>query len=122
MAPGTRKGWPLLRWPSPYQATSLYAERTLRGGARGYIAKNQPGREFVSAVRRVLGGEVYLSRKMSSWFLERIVIPGAKGVGQQRRAQKGERRARRGIITTKTQRTRRRRDSENIKMGSETCV
>ncbi|MEA3147071.1 MAG: hypothetical protein QOI53_2608 [Verrucomicrobiota bacterium] len=76
----------------------------------------------MSAVRRVLGGEVYLSRKMSSWFLERIVIPGAKGVGQQRRAQKGERRARRGIITTKTQRTRRRRDSENIKMGSETCV
>src|ERR1700730_484643 len=122
MAPGTRKGWPLLRWPSPYQATSLYAERALRGGARGYIAKNQPGREFVSAVRRVLGAEVYLSRKMSSWFLERIVIPGAKGVGQQRRAQRGERGVRRGIITTKTQRTRRRRDSENIKMGSETCV
>jgi hypothetical protein len=44
----------------------------------------------VSAVRRVLGGEVYLSRKMSSWFLERIVIPGAKGVGQQRRAQRGK--------------------------------
>jgi DNA-binding CsgD family transcriptional regulator len=37
----------------------------------------------VSAVRRVLGGEVYLSTKMSSWFLERIVIPGAKGVGQR---------------------------------------
>jgi DNA-binding NarL/FixJ family response regulator len=62
---------------------ALYAERALRGGARGCIAKNQPGREFVSAVRRVLGGEVYLSRKMSSLLLERIVIPGAKGVGQR---------------------------------------
>jgi DNA-binding NarL/FixJ family response regulator len=62
---------------------ALYAERAFRGGARGYIAKNQPGREFVSAVRRVLGGEVYLSRKMSSLFLERIIIPGAKGMGRR---------------------------------------
>jgi DNA-binding NarL/FixJ family response regulator len=57
---------------------ALYAERALRGGARGYIAKNQSGKEFVSAVRRVLEGEVYLSGKLSSLFLERVAISGAK--------------------------------------------
>jgi DNA-binding NarL/FixJ family response regulator len=61
----------------------LYAERALRGGARGYIAKNQTGTEFVSAVRRVLGGEVYLSGKLSSLFLERVAIPKAKNVGRR---------------------------------------
>ena len=64
---------------------ALYAERALRGGARGYIAKNQSGKEFVSAVRRVLGGEVYLSGKMSSLFLERIASPGSKSIGRRSR-------------------------------------
>src|SRR5438105_8631692 len=40
---------------------SLYAERALRAGATGYITKNQGAEEVLSAIRRVLAGDVYLS-------------------------------------------------------------
>ena len=42
----------------------LYAERTLRAGATGYITKHQPASEFLFAIRRVLAGEVYLSENL----------------------------------------------------------
>ena len=45
---------------------SLYAERAIRGGATGYIAKHQPADEVLLAVRRVLAGEIYFSEKMTS--------------------------------------------------------
>ena len=48
----------------------LYAERVLRAGARGYITKNQASLEVMSAIRKVLGGEVYLTPRMSSRILE----------------------------------------------------
>ena len=48
---------------------SLYAERALRAGANGYVTKRQPAAEVVSAIRRVLAGEVYLSEKMTAGFL-----------------------------------------------------
>ena len=48
---------------------ALYGERALRAGATGYITKQQPAFEFISAVRRVLAGEVYLPEKMRSFFL-----------------------------------------------------
>src|SRR6266436_10411132 len=40
---------------------SLYAERDLRAGATGYITKNQGAEEILSAIRRVLTGDIYLS-------------------------------------------------------------
>ena len=51
---------------------SIYAERVLRVGARGYIMKEAAPAELVSAIRRVLSGEIYLSRKMGSKILERV--------------------------------------------------
>ncbi len=51
---------------------SLYAERALRAGAGGYITKNQGANEILSAIRQVLGGEVYLSQQMTSGFLKRL--------------------------------------------------
>jgi DNA-binding NarL/FixJ family response regulator len=57
---------------------SIYAERALRAGASGYITKHQLASEFLFAVRRVLAGEVYLSEKMRSFFLKRIVTAGVK--------------------------------------------
>jgi DNA-binding NarL/FixJ family response regulator len=62
---------------------SLYAERALRAGATGYITKHQPASEFLFAVRRVLAGEVYLSEKMRSFFLKRIVTIGVKSAGRE---------------------------------------
>jgi DNA-binding NarL/FixJ family response regulator len=61
----------------------LYAERALHAGAIGYITKHQPASEFLFAVRRVLAGEVYLSEKMRSFFLKRIITTGVKSVGRE---------------------------------------
>jgi DNA-binding NarL/FixJ family response regulator len=38
----------------------IYAERVLRGGARGYIMKQEGGNKFLQAIRQVLAGQVYL--------------------------------------------------------------
>jgi DNA-binding NarL/FixJ family response regulator len=43
---------------------SLYAERAVRAGARGYVMKQTPTAEVLNAVRRVLDGELYLSSQM----------------------------------------------------------
>jgi DNA-binding NarL/FixJ family response regulator len=40
---------------------SLYAERALRAGARGYVMKQAPTSEVMKAIRQVLAGELYLS-------------------------------------------------------------
>jgi DNA-binding NarL/FixJ family response regulator len=45
---------------------SLYAERALRAGARGYISKDEPPERVVAAVRKVLQGETYLSPQMTA--------------------------------------------------------
>jgi DNA-binding NarL/FixJ family response regulator len=49
---------------------SLYAERALRAGARGYLMKEAAAEHLIRAVRRVLGGDIYLSDKMASVMLE----------------------------------------------------
>lgn len=49
---------------------SLYAERALRAGARGYLMKEAAADNLIRAVRRVLGGDIYLSEKMASVMLE----------------------------------------------------
>jgi DNA-binding NarL/FixJ family response regulator len=51
---------------------SLYAERALRAGARGYLMKNEAGEVVVSAIRRVLSGELYLSDPVKGKMLGRL--------------------------------------------------
>lgn len=51
---------------------SVYAERALRAGARGYVTKKQASRTVLIALRRVLAGEVYLSEEMSQAILNRV--------------------------------------------------
>lgn len=48
---------------------AFYAERVLRAGAKGYIMKHQATSQVLVAIRRILGGEVYLSDVMSSKIL-----------------------------------------------------
>ncbi len=50
----------------------FYAERVLRAGAKGYIMKQQATDQILTAIRRVLGGEVYLSDAMSSKILRNV--------------------------------------------------
>jgi DNA-binding NarL/FixJ family response regulator len=59
---------------------SLYAERVLRAGARGYIMKQEGGKKLMEAIRHVLSGKIYLSEKMSTAILESFSSRGAEGV------------------------------------------
>src|SRR5271170_6436448 len=52
---------------------SLYAERALRDGASGYIMKQEATERVLVAIRRILGGEIYLSDRMASRMLHRFV-------------------------------------------------
>ncbi|MGN6369207.1 MAG: response regulator transcription factor [Phycisphaerae bacterium] len=52
---------------------SLYAERALRAGARGYVMKQEAPQILLGAIRKVLKGEVYVSDKMSAVLLQRMV-------------------------------------------------
>ena len=51
---------------------SVYAERALRAGARGYVMKQEPGEVLLTAIREVLKGNVYLSKQMHDKLLKRI--------------------------------------------------
>jgi DNA-binding NarL/FixJ family response regulator len=52
---------------------SLYAERALRAGARGYLMKQAPPDQVVTAIRQVLRGERYLSSAASLLLLNSFV-------------------------------------------------
>src|SRR6185369_5144860 len=51
---------------------SLYAERVLRAGGRGYIMKQEGGKQIMQAIRQVLSGQIYVSPKMSASILETL--------------------------------------------------
>ena len=51
---------------------SLYAERVLRAGARGYIMKHEGGDDIIRAIRQVLSGKLYVSEQMSARILEGV--------------------------------------------------
>jgi DNA-binding NarL/FixJ family response regulator len=50
---------------------SLYAERVLAAGARGYITKHENSDALLAAVRTVLSGEIHLSSKMTAHILKK---------------------------------------------------
>ena len=52
---------------------TVYAERALRAGARGYVMKQEPAEIVVSAIREVLKGNIYLSTNMQTKLLNRMV-------------------------------------------------
>ena len=52
---------------------TLYAERVLAAGARGYINKQEAQDRIIHAIRQVLGGKVYLSQNMTERLLNGLV-------------------------------------------------
>jgi DNA-binding NarL/FixJ family response regulator len=44
---------------------SIFADRALRAGAHGYVMKNAPKRELVTAIREITRGEIYVSRDVA---------------------------------------------------------
>jgi len=49
---------------------TLYAERALRAGAKGYVMKDADGPTFLAAIRRVLSDQVYISERLASRVLD----------------------------------------------------
>jgi DNA-binding NarL/FixJ family response regulator len=66
------------RWPGLLMLVvsmhdeSLYAERVIRAGARGYITKQEATRSILRAIRRVLAGEIFLNETISSQIIGRL--------------------------------------------------
>ncbi len=52
---------------------TLYAERVLAAGARGYINKQEAQESIIQAIRQVLSGKVYLSQHMTERLLRSMV-------------------------------------------------
>lgn len=52
---------------------SLYAERALRAGAMGYVMKHEPAKTVKAAIHKVLAGDMYLSEKMSTSVINRLL-------------------------------------------------
>jgi len=51
---------------------ALYAERALRAGAKGYVMKQEPTEHVMQAIRKILAGEVYLSKAMNARMLHKL--------------------------------------------------
>ena len=52
---------------------SLYAERALRAGARGYVMKREAAKKVIEAIRCVLAGQLYVSDKIAALMAEKFV-------------------------------------------------
>jgi len=53
---------------------SFYVERVLRMGVRGYLCKEEASDQVLLAIRRVLGGDIYLSDAMSTRLIGKLVV------------------------------------------------
>lgn len=66
------------RWPTQLMLVvsmhdeSLYAERVLRAGARGYITKQEATRSILDAIRLVLAGNIYLNSAIATQIIRRL--------------------------------------------------
>ena len=62
---------------------SLYAERSMRAGARGYVTKKETTKKILLAIRQVLEGKVYVSGQFAESVAARFLEgkkPGASPV------------------------------------------
>lgn len=51
---------------------SVYAERALRAGARGYITKQEAEENIIQAIHSVLAGKTYVSESTSESLIQRL--------------------------------------------------
>jgi len=59
---------------------SLYAERVIRAGAKGYITKDEASDKVMQAIRKVVTGEIYLSEGITARILKNVM--DGKGAGE----------------------------------------
>jgi DNA-binding NarL/FixJ family response regulator len=51
---------------------TMYAERALRAGARGYLNKQEATKKVIPALRQVLAGKVFVSDAMAAGILQKV--------------------------------------------------
>jgi DNA-binding NarL/FixJ family response regulator len=59
---------------------TLYAERALRAGAKGYVMKREPPQRLLQALRKVLQGGLCFSEDVTARMLERVSRAQSKEV------------------------------------------
>lgn len=60
---------------------TLYAERVIRAGGRGYIMKQEGPEKVIQAIRKVLAGGISVSERISSLILD--ALAGSQGPQQE---------------------------------------
>jgi DNA-binding NarL/FixJ family response regulator len=58
---------------------SVYAERALKAGARGYIMKEAAATHLLGAIQTILSGQIYVSKQMSQLIVEMFTGKKRKG-------------------------------------------
>ncbi|MFP4229089.1 MAG: response regulator [Salinivenus sp.] len=61
---------------------TLYAERCLRAGAKGYVMKQEAGDVIVEAIRRVLDGRIFVSDEINERLLQQMAEGGQERLMQ----------------------------------------
>ncbi len=56
---------------------SLYAERALQAGARGYIMKREAAKKVIAGIHAVHAGQIFVSEKISSALTEKFIGGGS---------------------------------------------
>ena len=57
---------------------TLYAERCLRAGAKGYLTKQEAGDVIVKAIRKVLNGRIFVSEEINERLLQSMAEGGQR--------------------------------------------
>jgi len=62
---------------------SLYAERAMRAGAKGFVSKQGPTKELLCGIRRVLSGEIYLSERVTAHAMRQLFARSSLPAGSE---------------------------------------
>jgi len=61
---------------------TLYAERTLKAGARGYVMKERATEEVLTAIRTIINGGIYVSPRIAALTMTNMVGSGSVKSGR----------------------------------------
>jgi DNA-binding NarL/FixJ family response regulator len=61
---------------------TLYAERCIRAGAKGYLMKQEAGDVIVKAIRKVLDDRIFVSEEINERLLQRMAEGGQERIMQ----------------------------------------
>ena len=60
---------------------TVYAQRALRAGARAYVMKQESADKIITAIRRIMTGDIYVSNRVADQVLHQLVNGGGDPSG-----------------------------------------